>query len=404
MPSHGLIVVAPVKPGFEDGLRAVLNRIGNDIRGRRVQSFMPEPRIDFPRSRTLHFARMALLDHPAAGAGRMRLLLVTDYDGPWDAHVAELFSLTSDPDAIWGCCEGYTGGDHFEDFIRNHTVSPQAYYIALPGFDLDAIRELIRRRLQMDTRVPDVPGRSIAGRLLNAAADVVRFPMAGLEVAGIVRRRGLFNTLMAARKVNATLDRVWYIRLFNGLTFNSHPAPPHRHGQVPPNDDCAPVPGDEMMSPDAWVGTPAEDLVSQNQLTLVTVVRPEELPRLRAGARRHRPVRATAGRTGLAGRHQHDPHGALGAARRRQAPAPRQQLRRHVGKLHRRVRRDDPLRARRHLVQLARLSRCRRTGRGSAQTFPALPPVARQRLLQRLSVGHRAEHRRRPGLHAGGGC
>ena len=283
MPSHGLIAVAPVKPGAEDELRAVLNRIGNDIRGRRVQSFMPEPRIHFPRSRTLHFARMALLDHPAAGVGRKRLLLVTDYDGPWDAHVAELLSLTHDPDAIWGCCEGYAGCDQFAGFIRRHTVSPQAYYIALPGFDLDAIRELIQRRLQLDAHVPDLPGRSLAGKLWNAAADVTRFPLAGLDALGIVRRHGVVNTLMAARRVNATLDRIWYIWLFNRLTLNSHPAPPHRHGQVPLDDaDCAPLPGDEIMPPEAWEGTPAEDLVSQNQLTLVTVVLPEELPRLRA--------------------------------------------------------------------------------------------------------------------------
>ena len=52
----------------------------------------PEPHIDFPSSRTIHFARLALLDDPDRGPGRERLLLVTDYDGSWHDHVLELYS------------------------------------------------------------------------------------------------------------------------------------------------------------------------------------------------------------------------------------------------------------------------------------------------------------------------
>src|SRR5580765_7091892 len=104
MPSHGLIVIAPLKPGCEERLRTTLNRIGNDINGRRLAP--GDPHINFPASRTIHFARLAVLPDPDRGPDRKRLLLATDYDGTWRNHVRDLLSITSDPDAIWGCCEG----------------------------------------------------------------------------------------------------------------------------------------------------------------------------------------------------------------------------------------------------------------------------------------------------------
>jgi hypothetical protein len=70
MPSNGLIVIAPVKPGAEARLRATLNAIGHDVKGKRLKVGVLEPHIDFLASRTIHFARMALLDDPNAGHGR----------------------------------------------------------------------------------------------------------------------------------------------------------------------------------------------------------------------------------------------------------------------------------------------------------------------------------------------
>ena len=90
---------------------------------------------------------------------------------------------------------------------------------------------------------------------------------------------------MAARRVNATLDRVWWVWWFNRLTLNSFPEPPTRYSAVPVDTtaDCLPATSeDEVTTRENWDGTPAEDLVAQNQLTLVTVVKPNQLARLRA--------------------------------------------------------------------------------------------------------------------------
>jgi hypothetical protein len=285
MPVNGLIVLVGVKPGCEMRLRAILNRIGNDVKGKRLANAAPEPHIDFPRSRTIHFARLAMLDDPERGPGRKRLLLVTDYDGKWRDHVVEIASITSDPDAIWGCCTGYAGRDRFPEFIREHTVAPQAYYIAFRDLTLRHIQALLKLREEWTAPPGAVPPSSLTATTTTILNDLARFPSVAVEAPGLLLRRGPLTTLLAARRVNATLDRIWWVWWFNRLTLNSFPSPSIRYSSVSVDTtaDCMPATGeDEVTSNVAWEGTPAEDLVSQNQLTLVTVVKPHQLARLQA--------------------------------------------------------------------------------------------------------------------------
>jgi hypothetical protein len=284
MPSNGLIVIASVKEGCEQQLRAVLNRIGNDVKGKRLAAGASEPQIDFPASPTIHFARLALLDDPDRGPDRKRLLLATDYDGSLRAHIGELLALTNEPHAIWGCCEGYTGPASFSAFIQAHTVAPQAYYIAFRGTLLTQIRRLLAQAAVYSAPPPQTSPALVASSR-TIFADLLRFPGVALTLPGLLLRRGPFTTLSAARRVNATLDRVWWVWWFNLLTLNSFPAPAIRYStaRINPGGACAPATtADEVTLPAAWEGTPPEDVVFQNQLTLVTVVRPDELPRLRA--------------------------------------------------------------------------------------------------------------------------
>jgi len=286
MPSHGLIVLAPIKPGLEADLRTTLNRIGNDIKGKRLASAAaPEPHIDFPRSQTIHFARLALLADPLHGPDRQRLLLVTDYDGSWRAHVAELLALTTEPAAIWGCCVGYTGSERFADFIRTHMVEPQAYYRAFPAVTLAQIRQALTAQAQANEPPAGLPPGSRLALLATIAVDLLRLPAAARDLPGLLLRHGPLRSLLAARRVNATLDRVWWVWLFNRLTLNRYPAPRYPYSSAPVDTaaDYAPATGaDEVVGRAAWAGTPGEDNVSQNQLTLVTVVRPAQRKQVQA--------------------------------------------------------------------------------------------------------------------------
>lgn len=96
-----LTVLAPIRRGEEEPLRAILRPIGDDIKDRRVDASAGQPRIDVPRSRRIHFARFAILADPDRGPACSRLLYSANYDGDLDDHLAELVAITTDKDAIW---------------------------------------------------------------------------------------------------------------------------------------------------------------------------------------------------------------------------------------------------------------------------------------------------------------
>ncbi len=289
MPTNGLIVIAPVRAGMETALCQTLNSFGNDVQGTHAPGTVAQPRIDFVSSRSIHFARLALLDDPDRGPGRQRLLFTTDYDGSEADHVQEIIARTKHPEAIWGCCEGYEGPASFSQFVRTHTVPPDTYYIAFRGDDLPRLRAGIElndffQRWLADPRAERVfnllPDILRVGAGLRTLAHAVWLPfdvllralLAGVEVIGLMARLGLRNVLDAAMAINATLNRVWWVRLLNFIFNNQPPPPPSPYSQACPNPPPYPIPA----------GYPPEDAILQNQLTLVTDVKPECLARSRA--------------------------------------------------------------------------------------------------------------------------
>ena len=68
MPPRALTVLAPIRVGEVEPLRAILRPIGDDIRGRRTAERPGQPRIEFLQSRRIHFARFAVLADPDPGA------------------------------------------------------------------------------------------------------------------------------------------------------------------------------------------------------------------------------------------------------------------------------------------------------------------------------------------------
>ena len=120
------------------------------------------PHIAFCRSRSIHFARFAILDDPDRGPERKRLLYSSNYDGDLDGHLTELMAITSDMDAIWGRCEAYAGAARFGAFIRAHAREPEAFYIAFRDETVERIQQSItlRRQVQplLDARVGRAAG------------------------------------------------------------------------------------------------------------------------------------------------------------------------------------------------------------------------------------------------------
>ena len=309
---QGLTVIAAIRPGREDRLREVLRPIGDDIRGARVRDAAQRPHIDFCRSRTVHFARFAILDDPDRGSDRRRLLYSSNYDGELDEHVAELMTITSGMDEIWGCCEGYDGAARFGEFIHAHRLAAEAFYIAFRHESVERIRRYIAIRQQAQPALDaapstvslgtilaglfpagpasvgdvghdaDTPGRRIAAvvdRLLRALPLVI-------DVARAIVRCGVINVFLGARRIIASLDRYTVFRWFNWLTRNRKPSTDPIYSSVA-LDNCAArvpvVPGDEFPSAlDRDPPSFREDVVAQNQLTVITVLRPGQIDRVRS--------------------------------------------------------------------------------------------------------------------------
>jgi len=320
MPPQALTVFAALRPGEEAPLREVLRAIGDDIRGKTLRDGGGRPHIDFCRSRRIHFARFAIVDDPDRGAHRKRLLFSSNYDGDLDGHLAELVEITTDMDAIWGRCEAYGGVARFAEFIRAHSHAPDAFYIAFRDDTVAsihrniAIRQGLRQMLDTDgapalvaalaapaadsswiaaaPRQAEAATRRVVERLrqLARAAPVV------VDALRAVVRWGFVNVLEGTKKITASLGRYPFFRFFNWITRNRMPAQASVYSSVA-LDNCPPwvplAPGDEMPSLYATDGPAAdavppgretfrEDVITQNQLTLITVVDPQHVRRVRA--------------------------------------------------------------------------------------------------------------------------
>jgi len=299
---RALTALLPIRPGEEEALRAALQAIGDDVRGERLAARPDDPHIDFPRSRLIHFARLALLDDPDRGTGRRRLLFASIHDGSLSDHLRELASLTSDVDAIWGRCEGYPGPARFEAFVSAHALSPQAFYSAFPGETVETIHRAldVRRRFETILDRPDAaaflaraeeatapPAWPDLHDALLAASGALPKPFVavrrGLAIVvdgvALLRRHGIGNLMRGIRQVTASLGRFPAAAFFNRLTGNVMKPLRSTFSTVAIEacGPCAPqAPGDVIPSVNRE-GTPRfdeEDAVSQNQLTLVTSIGP----------------------------------------------------------------------------------------------------------------------------------
>jgi hypothetical protein len=305
-----LTVLAAIRPGEGARLREILRPIGDDIEGSRSTGESGRVRIEFTRSRRIHFARFGILTDPDRGPGCERLLYSATYDGDLDSHLAELISITSDLDAIWGRCQAYSGAAGFGRFIKAHALEPEAFYIAFRDETVSHIQQAIalRRQAAIADSTTAGPLTSIPSRLESPSGDGndVRRALEGgaraidagvrrliralpivIDIVQVFVRYGVANAVYAARKTTASLDRYTLIRWVNRLTSNRMPPRRSAYSSAPLDNCTAPaplVPGDEI--PSGTDSQPAatfrEDAVTQNQLTLVTVVTPGQANRVRA--------------------------------------------------------------------------------------------------------------------------
>lgn len=129
-----VIVLARVKPGQAEPLKAVLTQINDLVDNDHIDN---NPYIRFDQDRYTHFARWIVFENP--GHGQM-LLYMSVHDGSLEDYIAEVVRTSPGLDVIWGHCEGYTGKAHFLAFVQANLQTPHAPFYAFRDETLASIR------------------------------------------------------------------------------------------------------------------------------------------------------------------------------------------------------------------------------------------------------------------------
>ncbi|MCB9462031.1 MAG: hypothetical protein H6670_20445 [Anaerolineaceae bacterium] len=146
MVSEVITILAPIQAGQEDACRAVVSTI-NEPDG---------VTIDFARMNLTHFARFVVLQDVDSGKNRKRLLFTAVHDGDRDTYLRDLRDSTSDVDAIWGCCEGYTGASSFVQFMNGHNIKTNLFLKAYRYETVGNIQKYLALRQELSDQF-DVP-------------------------------------------------------------------------------------------------------------------------------------------------------------------------------------------------------------------------------------------------------
>ena len=145
-----LTIVAPVRAGAVDDLKALLATMGNGVANGSV--------IDFGALTGVHFARLIVIDADTDQWGKplpASLVLLSDVDVPAATHLDELVDTFGEGvDRLFGHCEGYPGGEpsrrERHDYLRRHVVREAATYVNTSGRTLRQIRQEAQLRATID--------------------------------------------------------------------------------------------------------------------------------------------------------------------------------------------------------------------------------------------------------------
>ena len=148
MPQSPFMVVAPVRPGRVDELRALLATMNE----RPGMADPANPLVPFGRFERLHVARLVVLDDPTVndgvGAGQspvrlpFYLTFLGDCDGPADEMLAALADQAAPGlSRIFSHCEGFDEKTPLLDWMRSRSVTPAVEYVNWVGRTVRQVRE-----------------------------------------------------------------------------------------------------------------------------------------------------------------------------------------------------------------------------------------------------------------------
>jgi hypothetical protein len=130
-------------------LEKELNSIG--------QLLAKSPKIDFSKTSLTHFARFVILPIAKPYSSTKRLLFTSNFDGDFDLYAKELIDNNVAPalDTIFSRCDSYEPGTLLTNtkaaaFLNSRNINSQAFYVALPGATQAIINDSADLRVKMD--------------------------------------------------------------------------------------------------------------------------------------------------------------------------------------------------------------------------------------------------------------
>lgn len=158
MRQNAITAFIPILPARLPSLRSYLEEIGSDIEN--------NPHVRFRETPSTHFARWVILDQQQDI--RPRLYFSACYDGEFYPYLAELTSkLGKGMEAIWSCCDGYISGsastaEEFASFLDPHLYQPGIFLIAFPGLTASQILQNAKTREQVESALDTIQGKLLS--------------------------------------------------------------------------------------------------------------------------------------------------------------------------------------------------------------------------------------------------
>lgn len=274
-----LTVITRIIPEEAEALTALLDRIGQDIRGVRDNDV-----IRLEDIRTLHFGRWVVIHHHSTGEGQW-LLFTTNFDGPLYAHLDEFIDKAGPAlDEIFGRCEGYPTNrasdpagfrQAFYRYIEDNSVDWQAFYI---GVHNDSVRD-VHRYKEIHTALQDFADDPQARGLIKTRLRplIERLPGPEIDLPNPVAP--LLRTLTEVVKIVLFVTEL-LIGAFDIVVLT----PLRQTAGRPNRRDLREqrVLDLDLSNQSIQPGVEAlEDQVTQNQLTVISSIRPGFLPLIR---------------------------------------------------------------------------------------------------------------------------
>jgi hypothetical protein len=257
MLQNALTVIMKIKPNEVEALREFLTKIGKDIKRKDTNRF-----IYFDKLITTHFARWVIINE----YGEPHLMFSSNHDGTWQDYIDHLIDIIGPSlDEIWGRCEGYPGGradnldkfrQEFKKYIWKHYYEPDTFYLGYRGVKvtelngylmlqerIQALLDLVAVRSAIDTVYKYLPLREEVQQTFSSIRETLRTIFVLLLIVWDTIVRFLF--LVFIHPIQLRL---------RGVPRINYVIPPESVGDNYDNE--------------------LEDVISQNQMTVVTRIKP----------------------------------------------------------------------------------------------------------------------------------